>query len=71
MTSVDKRKQEFIDTLKYADSLLPQFDNNIVKVCEQLNKEDKRTYQGHVWQKDNLRANLKRLYDGKYGIYHK
>ncbi len=69
--SADKRKQELIETLKYADGLLPQFDNDLVKVCEQLNKEDKKTLLGHPWQKDNLRKELKKLYEGKYGPYYR
>jgi flagellar biosynthesis regulator FlaF len=69
--SADKKKEEFIETLKYADRLLKEFDNDLNKVAQQLNKEGKRTYLGHSWLVDNLRVSLKRLYDGKYGPYYK
>lgn len=71
IVSLENRQQVFIDCLKYADRLLPQFDNNLDKVCEQLNKEGKKTLLGCAWHRDNLRKSLKKLYEGKYGLYQR
>ena len=58
---MDKRKQEFVDTLKYADRLLKEFDNDLNKVTQQLNKEGKKTLRGCPWQRDNLKKGWLRL----------
>ena len=71
LPSVDKKKQEFIETLKYADRLLKEFDNDLNKVVGQLNTEGKKTLRGCPWQRDNLRKELKKLYEGKFGPYYR